>query len=195
MVKPKRIHELKKLRPAFGLLALLAVWLSPCAAGAQATADTEQQMKAGFIYNFALFTDWPAPSFKDGGSPLVICIAGEQEILKSFEQLKTKKIKDRAVTVCAYGDKATGAPCHIFYISTTNPSEAATLVARLSGPGVLTIGNADGFSRLGGIITFYRADNKLRFEINTDAAQRAGLKLSSQLLNLAKIVTDRDSRK
>ena len=186
---------MQRMRPAFGLLAVLAVWLCPCAAGAQAAADTEQQMKAGFIYNFALFVDWPAGCFKDAVSPLVVYIAGDSETLKSFDHLKTKKIKDRPVTVHLYGDTVSVDPCHIIYIPTTNKTEAAYLLKRVSGPGVLTIGDADGFSGLGGIISFYREGNKLRFEINTAAAQRAGLKLSSQLLKLAKIVTDKDAQK
>ena len=184
---------MRRRRPASGLLAALALWLLPCAAGAQTAADTEQQMKAGFIYNFALFTDWPAPSFKDAGSPIVICIAGGNDTLGSFTYLKEKKIKSRPVIVCAPEDTATTPPCHIIYIPATNKAEAANLLKRVSGPGVLTIGDADGFCGFGGIISFYREGDKLRFEINTDAAQRAGLKLSSQLLKLAKIATDKDA--
>jgi hypothetical protein len=189
------IFARQRMRLAFVLLAVLAAWLCPCAAGAQAAADTEQQMKAGFIYNFALFVEWPSNIFTTDTSPLIVCIAGDQDTLRSFDHLKTKKIKDRPVTVHHYEDAAAGNPCHIIYIPTTSRSEAANLLKRVSGPGVLTIGDAEGFSRLGGIITFYREGNKLRFEINTDAAQRAGLKLSSQLLKLAKIVTDKDAQR
>lgn len=186
------ITLLHKLRQALGLLAVLALWLSPGGAAAQSAAETAQQMKAGFIYNFAIFADWPAGCFKDAVSPIIVCIAGDSDTLKAFDHLKTKKIKGRPVTVQPYGDAVSGKPCHIIYISTINKFEAADFLKRVSGPGVLTIGDAEGFSGLGGIITFYREGNKLRFEINSDAAQRAGLKLSSQLLKLAKIVTDKD---
>jgi len=179
----------QSLRTAFGLLAVVALWLCPCAAGAQSAADTEQQMKAGFVYNFALFVDWPSNIFKTDASPLTVCIAGDQDTLRAFEPLKAKKIKGRPVAVHPYGDTVSGNPCHIIYIPTTSKAEAANLLKQVSGPGVLTIGDVEGF---GGIITFYREGNKLRFAINTDAAQRAGLKLSSQLLKLAKIVTEKD---
>jgi hypothetical protein len=186
---------IQRLRPAFALLAVLALWLCPCAAVAQSAADTEQQMKAGFIYNFALFVEWPSNVFKTDASPLIVCIAGDQDTFRAFEHLKTKKIKDRPVTVHPYSDTAPGNFCQIIYIPTTSKSAAANFLKQVSGPGVLTIGDAEGFSGLGGIITFYREGNKLRFEINTDAAQRAGLKLSSQLLKLAKIVTDKDAQR
>lgn len=181
-----------RLRAALGLLAACALWLAPCSAGAQSATPTELQIKAGFIYNFALFTEWPAQSFPNAASPLQVCIAGDSKTLQDFDHLKTKKIKGRAVSVGAFGDTTSGKTCQIIYIPTILKAEAAHLLRQVSGPGVLTIGDADGFSRLGGIIAFFREGNKLRFAINTDAAQRAGLKLSSRLLKLAKIVTDQE---
>jgi dihydroxyacid dehydratase/phosphogluconate dehydratase len=52
---------------------------------------------------------------------------------------------------------------------------------------VLTIGEHVPFSRLGGIIAFIRDGNRVRFEINADAAERAGLQVSSKLLRLAAV--------
>ncbi len=172
------------LRSAARLIAALALLLPSAAA-----ADTEQQMKAGFIYNFALYVEWPAASFASAASPLSVCLADGRDTLSAFEHLKGKKIRDRAVTVGLLGDA--GGACQIVYIQAAAGAEAEGLLRRVSGPGVLTIGDAAGFCGMGGIIGFYREGNKLRFEINTDAAQRAGLKLSSQLLKLARIVPER----
>lgn len=186
MTKPTR--QCKKLRPVLGVLLFVFVWLCPYEVRAQAAQENEHNIKSGFIYNFALFAQWPAKVFADINSPLAICIAGNAETVAAFEQLKTKKIKNRPVTVYAFGDNATHHPCHIIYIASKNKTETADLLRRVSGPGVLTIGDMDGFAQLGGIINFYRENNKLRFEINTDAARRADVKLSSQLLKLAKII-------
>ncbi len=184
---------LRRLRSVLGLLATCALWLMPCDAGAQSAAAPEMQVKTGFIYNFAQFLEWPAQGFPNAASPFRICIADDSTTLQAFEHLKTKKIKGRAASLRACGAAAGCTPCQIIYIPTVIKAEAAYLLQQVSGPGVLTIGDADGFSRLGGIIGFYRAGNKLRFAINTDAAQRAGLKLSSRLLKLAKILTDREA--
>ncbi len=180
----------KMLRSAVGVVLCIFVWLCPDELRAQSAQANEQGMKAGFVYNFALFTQWPAKVFKDAASPLAICIAGDRATVQAFEPLTTKKILDRPVTVHAFGDNATRHPCHIIYIDSKNKTEAAELLRRVSGQGVLTIGDLDGFCRLGGIINFYRDNNRLRFEVNTDAAGRAGLKLSSQLLKLATIVRE-----
>jgi vacuolar-type H+-ATPase subunit F/Vma7 len=188
MTEPTR--QFKKLRPVLGLALCVLVGLCPYETKAQASAETEQNIKAGFIYNFALFTQWPAKVFKDGAAPLALCIAGDRATVQAFELLTKKKVLDRPVTVCAFGDNATSHPCHIIYIDSKNKTEAADLLRRVSGPGVLTIGDLDGFCRLGGIINFYRGGKKLRFEINTDAAERAELKFSSRLLKLATIVRE-----
>jgi hypothetical protein len=183
------IHH-KKLRHALGVVLCIFVWLCPYELRAQSAAEYEQNIKAGFIYNFALFTQWPEKAFKDAAAPLAFCIAGDKATVEAFEPLTTKKILGRPVAVHVLGDNATINPCHIIYIDTKNKAEAAELLRRASRPGVLTVGDMDGFCRLGGIINFYRESNKVRFEINTDAAAVAGLKFSSQLLNLAKIVRE-----
>ena len=190
MLLSKATFAIQRLRPAFGLLALLVVWLCPCAAGAQSAAGTEQSMKAGFVYNIALFAEWPAKVFKDNRSPLTICVAADNATVQAFEPLTIKKIRGRSVTVHAFNDNATGYPCHIIYIDSKNKTEAAALLRLVSAPGVLTIGDLEGFCQLGGIINFFHENNKLHFEINIDAARRADFKLSSQLLKLAKIVKE-----
>jgi hypothetical protein len=186
MAEPSR--QFKIPRAILWGMLFFCLSMLPATAQPQWAADTEREMKAGFIYNFALFIEWPAHFFKNPSSPLAVCVAGDKNTAAAFDSLKTKKIKDRPVIVYTPGDNATHGSCHIIYIATHNKAEAADYIQRVSGPGILTIGNADGFCQRGGIINFYQENNKLRFEINTDAAQRAGLKLSSQLLKLARII-------
>jgi hypothetical protein len=54
---------------------------------------------------------------------------------------------------------------------------------------VLTVGDTDGFAQRGGAINFTLQARKVRFEINPAAAEQAGLKMSSQLLKLATLVS------
>ena len=68
-------------------------------------------------------------------------------------------------------------------------ASAATL-DELKGAPVLTVGDGDDFARNGGMIGLFVEDGRMRFAINPDAAHRAGLRLSSQLLKLAKIVKE-----
>ncbi len=55
---------------------------------------------------------------------------------------------------------------------------------------ILTVGEMDRFGEQGGIINFFSEGNKVRFEINVGAAEKARLKISSQLLSLARIIRD-----
>jgi hypothetical protein len=59
---------------------------------------------------------------------------------------------------------------------------------RLRGASVLTVGDHDDFATTGGVIHFTRENYRVRFEINVRAAERAGLRISSKLLQLARIV-------
>jgi hypothetical protein len=78
--------------------------------------------------------------------------------------------------------------CHILFISSSEKSHLTALLSVLRNAHVLTVSDIEGFAQRGGIINFYTEENKIRFEINVDAASRNGLIISSKLLQLAKIV-------
>jgi len=61
-------------------------------------------------------------------------------------------------------------------------------MASASGNAVLTVGESEHFVQEGGIIGFCLEQNKIRFEINLEAAEKAKLKISAKLLALAKTV-------
>ena len=79
-------------------------------------------------------------------------------------------------------------PSHILFISSSEKARLPQILVNLKGASVLTVGEMVQFAQGGGIINFTRRKNKIRLEINLDAAKRAGLKISSQLLKLAKII-------
>jgi hypothetical protein len=82
--------------------------------------------------------------------------------------------------------------CHIVFIPITEKDQAAWIVRSLKGSGALTVGECAGFAVRGGIVNFTVEGGKVRFEINTQAAKRAGLIISSKLLSLAKVVTEQN---
>jgi hypothetical protein len=51
----------------------------------------------------------------------------------------------------------------------------------------LTVGESPHFTLNGGAVRFFLEHDRVRFEINIDAVERAHLKISAQLLSLAKI--------
>jgi hypothetical protein len=80
--------------------------------------------------------------------------------------------------------------CHILFISSYEKRHIQEILKSIKGLNILTIGDTDGFARKGIVINFYTEGQKIRFEINLDAAKRANLTISSRLLSLARIVRD-----
>ncbi len=158
---------------------------------AQAEPSGEYQLKAAFLFNFAKFIDWPPASFAGPQSPFVVCILGPDPFGRAIDQvLKGKTIADRSVTIERIKAIAQVRQCQMVFVSQSESFHLADIVQALHGSCVLLVGEADGFAEAGGTIQFALEDNHVRFLINPDAAARAGLKVSSKLLSLARVVHD-----
>jgi hypothetical protein len=170
----------------------LLVYIS-CEPLARAQSASEYQVKAVFLYNFAKFVDWPPDPSTDGHSPIVLGIIGEDPFGDLLEKtVQGKTVNGRGLVVRRPRRESEARACQIIFVSSSEKKRLRPLLDSLKGASVLTVGESDGFAQLGGIINFTLEDNKVHFEVNVAAADRAGLKISSKLLSLAKIV--RDSR-
>ncbi len=162
--------------------------------GARAAAEVpsrEYRIKAAFIYNFAKFTRWPAGSFSDSAAPLDFCIYGEDPFGGAFDAVAGNAIRGRRVVVRRIAAIEASAGCHLLFISDSEAGRLPGILAALNDRPVLTVADMPDFARAGGIIYLKTtADDKLRFEINTGTARRAGLSFSSKLLSLAEITMD-----
>ena len=78
--------------------------------------------------------------------------------------------------------------CDILFVGSSEAAHLEEVLRSLRGLPILTIGEMPGFAKRGGIINFMLEDNKVRFEVNVDAAKQADMNISSRLLALAKIV-------
>jgi hypothetical protein len=158
---------------------------------AQMKSATEYQVKAAFLYNFAKFIDWPSSAFTDPKQPLDICVYGRDPFGPALEDaLLGKTIGERRVSLGRAMQFQDLVGCHVVFVGPSAHESAADLANRLKGRAVLLVGESDGFAASGGTIQFTIEDNRVHFVINPDAADRAGLKISSKLLALAKIVRD-----
>jgi len=175
-------------------LAFFLIWhaiVDSSALHAQTKAATEYQVKAAFLYNFAKFVDWPPSAFSDAKQPLDICVYGRDPFGTALEDaLMGKTIGERRVGLGRATQFQDLVGCHVVFVGASAHETAAELANRLKGRAVLLVGESDGFAASGGTIQFTIEDNRVHFVINPDAADRAGLKISSKLLALAKIVRD-----
>lgn len=180
---------MRKLRFIVACLICVALVVPSFAQGTDTSDSSEYLIKAGFTYNFAKLMEWPASAFPQADSPIVIGVLGVDPFGGTLDDvLKGKNVNGRGFEVrhLKYGMDLKG--CNILFISTSEAAHLDDILKTLKGQPVLTIGEMDHFAQRGGIINFIVEDNKVRFEINPDAAKQADINISSRLLSLAIIV-------
>src|SRR4051812_17795424 len=154
---------------------------------ARADASREYQLKAAFLYNFAQFVEWPADALGSADAPIVIGVLGESPFAGALEQaVRGKSVNGRPIEIRYYSALESMDRCHILFVGASQRFNTAAVLAK-AGDTTLTVGDYDGFTREGGVFRFLTESNKVRFEVNLDAARRTRLKISSKLLKLAKI--------
>ncbi len=182
---------IKSFAAAIMCLAVLMLGATGAQTEAASQPAREYLIKAAFLYNFAKFTQWPAGSFADGSTPLSICVLGEDPFDSALDSLNGREIRGHPVTIQRVATVEAGATCHLLFISGSEEAGLSTILDSVADRPVLTIADFPNFARDGGIINLKtNKDQKVRFEINVGIAKRAGLKLSSKLLNLAEIISN-----
>jgi hypothetical protein len=165
------------------LLALAAV------VPAWAQSSSEPVVKAGFVYNFAKFAEWPAGALN--GAQIGLCLIGADPLGSVFAVLEGRTLQGRTLAVRRNVRIDELKTCAIVFITDVDERRQSDALRALRGLPVLTVGDADGFADAGGMIGLVTADDRIQFEVNLDPAQRAGLKINSQLLQLARAVKGR----
>ncbi len=171
---------------------LVSEWVirAPLAWG-QSGETSGYKVKTAFLFNFAKFIEWPTSSFATPQSPFAICVLGQDPFGGILtDMLQGKMIGERPLTVRLLKDKSEGRSCQIVFVSSSESAHLANIVETLRGGNVLLVGESNDFATSGGTIGFTLEDDRVRFAINTDAADRSGLKFSSKLLALAQLVRD-----
>lgn len=174
-------------RAAMALICCICLSHSPTVAAGPVTG-TEYEVKAGFIYNFVNFVTWPDTAFEDRPNTLVLCFISNSPQSDVLYRLNGKTIKGRKIEVMAYQQGNCLEQSHILFFGTQDKGFIQPILSQAMDRNILTIGEVEGFTRMGGVINFFEEQNRLRFKVNVDAAKRQGLKMSSQILVSAQIV-------
>ncbi len=150
---------------------------------------TEYQLKAVFLFNFAQFVIWPDKSFENEKDPFVIGILGENPY-GSFldETIRGESVNGHRIVVRRYSNIQDIKTCHILYINLKNQDELEEVIAKVKNRNILTVGDSDKLTQLGGIISFFITNNKVGIKINLESVNATELSISSKLLRLATIV-------
>jgi YfiR/HmsC-like len=167
----------------------LALLLGGTQASRGQSTEEEYRVKAAFIFHFAQLIDWPEDTQMDADHALLLCTLGADPFQGTLEStVAGKAIGNRVIRVRHLADTQAMQSCQILFLSKAQSKRVPMLVADLHNAPVLTVGESDGFLDAGGMIRFLLQDNRVRFEINRNAAESARLKIGSRLLVLAERV-------
>ncbi len=163
------------------LWALSLPWLLAFAPAARADDLPEYRLKAAFVYNFIVFTEWPA----EVGSTLNLCIVGNDPFGKEIDGLQGKPAAGRTIALHRKGAGEPLRDCQAVFVAPSAIDRLPRLLEGLKGHPVLTVADSTGAMQQGVALNMVVAQSKVAFEVNLQAARGAGLNLSSKLLRLA----------
>jgi hypothetical protein len=164
-----------------GLIILALIFGLPQASVAEPVP--ENAMKAAFVYNFALFTEWPAHT-----DVINVCIPSGDSLAYAFDGMEGKDVRGMRMSVTRLGANANVSNCQILYLGESDRSRVQDLLNRVGNAPILTVTDVDGLLEQGVMIGMFESNRRLAVEVNLEASKRAGLAISSKLLRLARRV-------
>jgi len=169
---------------AIGILALISA--GGISTGVQAQSLEEHDAKAAFVLKLVNFVQWPSNS-----GDLVIGFIGADATSDALQRLASgKSVNGRGIVIRRLGQDGDLKACQVIFVGSSERKSTPSVLERLRGTSVLTVGESDGFGQHGGIVNLLLNEGRIRFEVNPHAAERAHLQISSRLLSLATIVAD-----
>lgn len=157
----------------------------------QGEISKEYQIKAAFLYNFTKFVEWPQGSFADKSSPIVIGVVGRNPFGDTLETIvRDRTVNHRAIVVKLIDQADEVHGIHLLFVPEGEETHLPPAVWQRVA--IIAVGESADFAALGGTIIFTLEGDKVRFEINQETSERAGLSISAQLLKLATVVRRKD---
>jgi hypothetical protein len=174
-MKTKTVTIFRWMQAIVGLLSV--------SSQTSAQTSSEYQLKAVFLYNFAHFVDWPETSYSIG-EPFTIGVLGEHHFGSALEEaIRGEMVHGRSIQIQYYKSPEEIKSCHILFVSKSQKKNLKAILSKV-GKHTLTVSDDDSFNEAGGMIRFYRQQNKIRLSINKTALDSTQLIVSSKLLRL-----------
>lgn len=175
MIAENRLYSIR--RGCIGALALL--W---CGLAGTAERLPEYSVKALFLYNFIKFTEWPSEPRKEWA----LCILGADLFGEALDAVEGKTAHGLPVRIRRDVKGQEARDCQLLFINEPDRPRLLRLFRQLEGASVLTVGETEGFVQSGGMIGLVLEDNRVQFHVNIKTVERGRIKISAQLLKLAR---------
>jgi hypothetical protein len=168
-----------------GVAALCTVLAGGLAAAAE-NEPLEFAVKAAYLSKFGVYVEWPNSAFSSASSAFNLCVIGEDPFGAELDKATAnQRIGSRAIVVRRLKTVERDSGCHILYISSADRRSIRQVIEAVHGGNVLVVSDAASQAAVGSIINFVIKDNRVRFDIDEEAAAKNGLTISSKLLGLA----------
>jgi len=155
-------------------------------AQAQSAEDSalERRVKAAFLYKFLGYAEFPAAAFDSPGAPLVIGVIGADDIAAELTRIVAgRNVNGRPIVVRLLREADLAQSTHMLFVAGADDVRSTRLLRASAAP--LTVTECDGGLAAGGVINFTIVDERVRFDVSLDAAEKKNIKLSSRLLVVA----------
>lgn len=187
---PTREWRRGHLRPWFTTVLVACVLIGllielPSIQG-QHAKPTEYEVKATYLYNFSRFVEWPAQALQAQSDSFTICVLGDNPFGPALKATVAQEtIAGKSVVAKQVPAPQDAMSCRVLFISSSEDKRLKEILTSLGTASVLTVSDLPNFAQRGGMVQFILEGNKVRFEVNSATAERAGLTLSSELLKVA----------
>ncbi len=171
------------------LFAVILLFQGAVCLAAEEQQFSEGEVKAGFVYNFLKFIEWPDEAYANARKTLTVGVLGSDPFGPALGQIDGKVLRGMRIEIKRVSLSKDLRNCNVLFIGTSEKANLPQIMEIIKGASVLTIGDTEGYGKQGVIVNFFMEQNKVRFEINSDKARQARLTVSSKLLRLARIVT------
>lgn len=178
-------------------MALLALFLFaasfPLPSYGDISASREYQIKAGFLYKFLFFVEWPEEVTSQSEDAITIGIIGQDPFGNSFEAVEGRIIQERKLVIQRFAKDTPSESlkhCHILFISASFKEDIKKILQSMRDHPVLTVSEVEGFLELGGMLNFIVQEDRVRFEINRGVADAVGITFRSKLLRVAERILE-----
>jgi hypothetical protein len=156
-----------------------------------ATRVPERSIKAAYLYKFAGYVEWTTARFPAPDAPIEIGVAGDPTLAEELASITVgRSVEGRSITARAIAATDAVDSLEILFIAGPDSSALERLLAAASaGPQpILTVTESAAEPPKGSMINFVVDRERVRFEVDLDAAERDGVKLNSRLLAVARRV-------
>jgi hypothetical protein len=169
-----------------GYLLVLVAWSAPAPDAGDPLPQPEQRIKAAFLYKFLSYIEWPPGALRSGTAPVVLGVLGDDEMADALQSIVAKRrIGQHPLEVRRVNESNALDGVHLLFVGDDESKALARLAPDAQQRSVLLVTDFDHALDEGSVINLVVVDDRVRFEVSLEAAERSRLKLSSRMLAVA----------